>query len=121
MTQGPCCFGAPLKYCPPKTKRLSTATKKVWQSTTTTPQKNPQTLSCSSLPYTQAQEPSIRRPVVIHYSVEPFYLHSFFKQQIKTMADNEDDQDLVDYDEEEEEQNVAAEESADAEGKETKK
>jgi len=38
-----------------------------------------------------------------------------------TMADNEDDQDLVDYDEEEEEQNVAAEESADAEGKETKK
>ncbi|KAL3784846.1 hypothetical protein ACHAW5_009065 [Stephanodiscus triporus] len=37
------------------------------------------------------------------------------------MADNEDDQDLVDYDEEEEEQNVAAEESADAEGKETKK
>lgn len=38
------------------------------------------------------------------------------------MADNEEDQDLVDYDEEEEEQNVAAEESADAEGnKETKK
>ncbi len=37
------------------------------------------------------------------------------------MADNEDDQDLVDYDEEEEEHNVAAEESADAEGKETKK
>ncbi|KAL7436162.1 hypothetical protein ACHAXH_006801 [Discostella pseudostelligera] len=37
------------------------------------------------------------------------------------MADNEDDHDLVDYDEEEEEQNVAAEESADAEGKETKK
>ena len=38
-----------------------------------------------------------------------------------TMADNEEDQDLVDYDEEEEEQNVAAEETADAEGKETKK
>jgi len=37
------------------------------------------------------------------------------------MADNEDDHDLVDYDEEEEEQNVAAEESADAEGKEIKK
>ena len=37
------------------------------------------------------------------------------------MADNEEDQDLVDYDEEEEEQNVAPEESADAEGKETKK
>ena len=37
------------------------------------------------------------------------------------MADNEEDQDLVDYDEEEEEQNVAAEETADAEGKETKK
>ena len=34
---------------------------------------------------------------------------------------NEEDQDLVDYDEEEEEQNVAAEETADAEGKETKK
>eukprot|EP00986_Skeletonema_menzelii_P020582 scaffold31709_cov160-Skeletonema_menzelii.AAC.2 len=32
------------------------------------------------------------------------------------MADNEED--LVDYDEEEEEQNVAAEEAADAEGKE---
>ena len=41
--------------------------------------------------------------------------------QPATMADNEEDQDLVDYDEEEEEQNVAAEESADAEGKETKK
>ena len=40
---------------------------------------------------------------------------------IATMADNEEDQDLVDYDEEEEEQNVAAEETADAEGKETKK
>lgn len=36
-----------------------------------------------------------------------------------TMADNEED--LVDYDEEEEEQNVAAEEAADAEGKEVKK
>jgi len=36
-----------------------------------------------------------------------------------TMADNEED--LVDYDEEEEEQNVAAEETADAEGKEVKK
>ncbi len=35
------------------------------------------------------------------------------------MADNEED--LVDYDEEEEEQNVAAEEAADAEGKEVKK
>eukprot|EP00984_Skeletonema_dohrnii_P013617 scaffold5638_cov102-Skeletonema_dohrnii-CCMP3373.AAC.3 len=34
------------------------------------------------------------------------------------MADNEED--LVDYDEEEEEQNVAAEEAADAEGKEVK-
>ena len=33
----------------------------------------------------------------------------------------EDDQDLVDYDEEEEEQNVTAEETGDAEGKETKK
>ena len=35
------------------------------------------------------------------------------------MADNEED--LVDYDEEEEEENVAAEKSADAEGKEVKK
>ncbi len=46
---------------------------------------------------------------------------SIFTLNNITMADNEDDQDLVDYDEEEEEQNVAAEESADAEGKETKK
>ena len=37
------------------------------------------------------------------------------------MSAAEEDQDLVDYDEEEEEQNVAAEETADAEGKETKK
>ena len=37
-----------------------------------------------------------------------------------TMAE-EDDQDLVDYDEEEEEQNVTAEDTGDAEGKETKK
>ena len=37
------------------------------------------------------------------------------------MADNEEDQDLVDYDEEEEEQHVAAEETAEAEAKETKK
>ena len=37
------------------------------------------------------------------------------------MSNVEEDQDLVDYDEEEEEQNVAAEETADAEGKETKK
>ena len=36
-----------------------------------------------------------------------------------TMADNEED--LVDYDEEEEEENVAAEKAADAEGKEVKK
>ena len=35
------------------------------------------------------------------------------------MADNEED--LVDYDEEEEEENVAAEKAADAEGKEVKK
>ena len=34
------------------------------------------------------------------------------------MSAAEEDQDLVDYDEEEEEQNVAAEETADAEGKE---
>ncbi len=46
---------------------------------------------------------------------------SIFTLNNITMADNEDDQDLVDYDEEEEEQNVAAEEIADAEGKETKK
>ena len=37
------------------------------------------------------------------------------------MADNKDDQDLINYNEEEEEQNVATEESADAESKETKK
>jgi len=37
------------------------------------------------------------------------------------MADNEEDQDLVDYDEEEEEENVVAEKSAESDSKEVKK
>ena len=47
------------------------------------------------------------------------YIFSLPYRNTATMADNEED--LVDYDEEEEEQNVAAEEDADAEGKEVKK
>ena len=52
----------------------------------------------------------------------PAFLISTYSNKIQpiTMAE-EDDQDLVDYDEEEEEQNVTAEETGDAEGKETKK
>ena len=63
--------------------------------------------------------PPIKNPTYPHHQ-PPTKTHAHTKI-IATMADNEEDQDLVDYDEEEEEQNVAAEESADAEGKETKK
>jgi len=55
-----------------------------------------------------------------HSTIKSFgYIFSLPYRNTATMADNEED--LVDYDEEEEEQNVAAEEAADAEGKEVKK
>ena len=91
--------GSPPKYCndPPKPKRRSTT-----QNPTPFP-----------FPLNSAHRPPI--------SISQLSTHYDTSILTATMADNEDDHDLVDYDEEEEEQNVAAEESADAEGKETKK
>lgn len=56
----------------------------------------------------------------MHLSRPSHFHHTPLQSNNSTMAE-EDDQDLVDYDEEEEEQNVTAEETGDAEGKETKK
>lgn len=69
----------------------------------------------------RAQNPPHKIHIVSTTNTTTIPAHPTLLSTIATMADNEEDQDLVDYDEEEEEQNVAAEESADAEGKETKK
>ena len=67
----------------------------------------------SFIPRLNSNAPSLRSN-----HKNPGYLFVHLSKH-STMADNEED--LVDYDEEEEEQNVAAEETADAEGKEVKK
>ncbi len=75
-------------------------------------------LSCGAL-HRHKRNPTSGALNCIHKILWIFFSLPYTHLITATMADNEED--LVDYDEEEEEQNVAAEEAADAEGKEVKK